>query len=42
VFQETAQELFVSQGHRPPLAAMGVIFPEERHVGVGEIDEPMI
>src|SRR3954471_19293615 len=21
---------------------MGVVFPEERHVGVGEIDEPMI
>jgi hypothetical protein len=42
VFQETAQERFVRQGHRPPLAAMGVVFPEERHVGVGEIDEPMI
>ena len=42
VFQETAEELFVSQGHRSPLAATGIVFPEERHVGVGEVDEPMI
>ena len=32
----------MSQGHRSPLAAMGVVFPEKRHVGVGEIDEPVI
>jgi hypothetical protein len=42
VFQETAEKLFLSQGHRSPLVAMCVVFPEERHVGVGEIDEPMI
>ena len=32
----------MSQGHLPPFTVMGVVFPEERHVGIGEIDESMI
>ena len=42
MFQKTPEELFVRQRHRSTLAAVGVVFPEERHVGVREIDEPVM
>jgi len=42
MFQEPPEKLFVSQSHLPPFAAVGVVFPQEGHVGVGKINEPMI
>jgi hypothetical protein len=37
MLKEAAQELFVSQRHRPQLAAMRVVLPPERHVVVCDV-----
>src|SRR5262249_3159701 len=42
MFQEAAQKLVMSQRHLPPFAAMGIVFPEERPLAVGDINQPMI
>ena len=40
--QEAAQELLRRHGHQLLFAAVGVILPAERHLTIGEINEPMI
>ena len=42
MFQETAQENLVRQGHRSLFVVMRIVLPAERHVCVREIDESVI
>lgn len=40
--EKAAQKRLVSQRHHPPFAAMRVVFPAERDVGIGEIEEAVV
>ena len=40
--KEAAQELLGCYRHQFMFAAVGIILPAERHLPIGEVDEPVI
>jgi hypothetical protein len=42
VFEETMQEDLMLECHRTPLVVMGVVFPAEGHLSIGNVNQPMV
>jgi len=42
VKQEAAKKLLSGHGHKPLLALVGIVFPPECDVAIGNVDEPVI
>lgn len=42
VLEKASQELLMCQRHDTGLAVVGVVFPAERHVRIGDIDQAMV
>jgi hypothetical protein len=40
--KKAAEKLFCCDGHEFLFAAVGVIFPAERHLAIGEVDDPVV
>ena len=40
--QEAAKKLLSGHGHKPLLALVGIVFPPECDVAIGNVDEPVI